>query len=145
MADVVRNEVEAPQDVAGKYLQRRWREVRAGEYAPEISILGVAGGIAVTTSPKAGTITDRSGTTSATINTGTRLMNETPGRSYLFIQNVGGADIWVNIGGPANGGQPSIKITPNGTLVFESGFIPDTFVNVISATASVPYTAKEAS
>lgn len=153
--DIVAPDPRGPTDSLGQSLNKRYREVREGEYADEISVLpvsgapiaviGVAGAQAVTIMPLRRAFTDRSGTTSATINTSTQVAPANNVRTYFFIQNVGGADIWVNIEAAATAGQPSIKLTPNSSLTFEDSAIPTQAINVLSGTASVAFTAKEAS
>ena len=92
-----------------------------------------------------GAFTNRSGATSATASTSTQLAPANAARRFLFIQNVGTADIWINFGAAANAGQPSIKLTANSIFQMDgSGFVSTEAVNVLSATASIAYTAKEA-
>jgi hypothetical protein len=66
-------------------------------------------------------------------------------RKYLLIQNDSTtATIWINFTTTAVASQPSIQLGPLGSLVMETGFVSTELVSVISTTASVPYTAKQA-
>lgn len=65
-------------------------------------------------------------------------------RDYLFVQNVSASDdLWVNFGINATESEPSIKLLPGGSIVFEDKFVPDGFVAVIGATINQPYVVKE--
>lgn len=146
MVDITRREGDIPPDQPGDYLVRRWREIRAGEYAPEVaSFMYAVANEVFAVEPRARKVwpVDRSGTTSAIINTSIVAAAADDARTYLFIQNVGAADIWVNFGAAANAGQGSIKLTPNSSLTFENNIVPSNSVNVLSGAASVPYTMKE--
>ena len=95
--------------------------------------------------PAKGTLTDRSGLTSATPSTSTTAIAANASRKYLLIQNVSTtATIWVNFTSAATADQPSFQLTPGSSIVQESGFVSTEAVTVLSATASVSYTAKEA-
>jgi hypothetical protein len=110
-----------------------------------ISLIGSIGASSnVTVKPTAGTLIDRSGTTSGSINTSTQLAPANPNRKYLLIQNTGANTIWVNFTSAATASQPSIQLLMGGSFVQESSFVSQEVVNVLSATASSAFTAKEA-
>lgn len=71
------------------------------------------------------------------------VMAANPNRRYLFIQNNGNGDLWVNVeGGAAAVGGASIRI-PVGAW-FEPPVPPLGAVAVLSAVAGVLFAAKEA-
>lgn len=97
---------------------------------------------------KQGSFTDRSGTTSGTINTSTQVAAANSSRRYFLFQNVSDTDMWINFGTAATTDQPSIKV-PTGAVwgnpfVLEAGFVSTEAVNVICSAASKKYTCKEA-
>lgn len=95
--------------------------------------------------PTNGTLTDNSGTTSATPSTSTTIMASNASRKYLLIQNVSTTNtIWVNFTTSATTTQPSYELLPGGSLVQEAGFVSTEAVTVICTAASSPYTAKQA-
>lgn len=89
------------------------------------------------------TFVDRSGTTSVTPGTSTQIMPENLNRKYLFIQNIDDAVIWINFTSTATAGQSSIELLPGAAFVLEGSSISTEAVNVVSQSASIPYTAKE--
>jgi hypothetical protein len=92
-----------------------------------------------------GTLTDDSGTTSGTPSTSTQIMASNASRKYLLIENVSTtATIWINFTSAATAGNGSYQLLPGGSIVQESGFVSTEAVNVLSTTATVPYTAKQA-
>lgn len=92
-----------------------------------------------------GTLTDNSGSTSATVSTSTTLMAINAARKYLLIQNLSTtATIYINFTSAASATAASIALLPLGAFVQESGFVTTELVTVLSATASVPYAAKQA-
>jgi len=92
--------------------------------------------------PTGGILTDASGTTSSTASTSTQILAANSFRKYLLIQNVGTAAIYINFTSAATIGAGSYELSAGGSLVQESGFVSGEPVNVISATASVPFTCK---
>ena len=88
---------------------------------------------------------DRSGTTSGTISTSTTLMAARSGRRGFSVQNQhGSAAIYINeLGAAAVAGQPSIVIPAGATYTTPTGMASEQAVTVLSATASVPYAARE--
>lgn len=101
--------------------------------------------ITATSTPTKGTLTDGSGATSATPSTSTTLMAVNASRKYLIIQNLSSsATIYINFTSAATIGSGSLPLLPYATFAQESGFISTEAITVISATASVPYTAKQA-
>lgn len=100
---------------------------------------------AIPVSQQAGSVTDASGSTSATPSTSTSLIAANSARKYLIIQNLSDtATIWVNPSGTATAGAGSFKILANGSIVFEGSFICTQAFTVLSTIASVSYTAKAA-
>lgn len=95
------------------------------------------------TSPTGTLYTDRSGTTSATPSTSTTVANANQSRRYFIIQNVGTANIWINFTSAATAGSGSILIVPTGDYIMESSTITTEQINILSATASIAFTAKE--
>lgn len=66
-------------------------------------------------------------------------------RTYLLIQNVSTASLWVNVGVVAVQNQPSILLPANGgSVVWEDNFIPTGAVSLIGATTGQAFTCKEA-
>lgn len=91
-----------------------------------------------------GTLTDRSGATSASSNTSTELIPANASRKYLIIQNVGIFDVWINFGGSASKEVQSLLLEPKQGIVFEDSFVPTEAVHVYSFDGtSVPIMAKE--
>ena len=99
----------------------------------------------IQTVPFRGTVTDRSGSTSLSINTSTQVVAANPTRKYFFIQNLDSTnDIFINLTSAASTTVTgSIRIPAKAAFVMESGFISTEAINVVSAFASVKFTAKE--
>ena len=94
--------------------------------------------------PMATTYTDRSGTTSATPSTSTQVAAYNQTRRYFIIQNLSStASCYINFTSAATVGAGSLYLGPYGSYVMESGTITTEAINIISATASVPFSAKE--
>lgn len=87
--------------------------------------------------------TDRSGSTSATPSTSTQVAASNSQRRYFIIQNVGASSIWINFTSAATAGSGSLLILAQGSYVMESSTITTEAINVLSASASVAFTAKE--
>ena len=89
--------------------------------------------------------TSRSGTTSATVSTSTALMAANASRNGFLIRNThASASIWINeLGVTAVVGQPSLEIKAGELFVCPLNYVITTAINVISSTASVPFTARE--
>jgi hypothetical protein len=94
--------------------------------------------------PNTGTLTDNSGTTSATPSTSAQIMAANPTRKYLLIQNVSANTLWINFTTAATTTQPSIELLPGGSLVQETGFVSTEAINGICTVASSAYVAKQA-
>lgn len=95
--------------------------------------------------PGNGTLTDNSGSTSGTPSTSTTLMASNANRKYLLIQNLSTtANMYINFTSAATVGTGSILLLPSGSFSQESGFVTTEAITVLSASASVPYTAKQA-
>lgn len=144
----------APADVSGDGDAAGIWVLRSGAQAMVLTVAGalVGGG---TTSPantavgmntrpipRVGTFTDRSGTITAGA-ASQEVMAANAARQYLFFQNVSDEDQWINFGTAAVANQPSIKVTPGGSFVMESGFINTGALNVIGTTTGKAFTAKE--
>ncbi|GAC1503879.1 MAG: hypothetical protein NVS1B10_08970 [Candidatus Saccharimonadales bacterium] len=99
----------------------------------------------IQTVPFRGTVTDRSGVTSATPNTSTQVVAINASRKYFFIQNLDSTnDIFINLTTAASTtAGTSIRLPAKAAYVMESGFISTEAINVVSATASVSFVAKE--
>lgn len=94
----------------------------------------------------AGPLVDGSGTI-ATGGTSQAVFTANAGRQYVFIQNLSVGDLWVNFGIAAVVSQPSIRIPAGGSLEFSAagtGIVPTSTVNIIGATTSQAFTAKQA-
>jgi len=100
---------------------------------------------AVPVKAASGTLTDNSGTTSATVSTSTQVMAANAARRYLIVQNpsTNTATIWINFTSAASVGQPSFQLLPGSVFVQESNFVSTEAVNILSSVASVPFTAKQ--
>lgn len=111
---------------------------------PRRAVVDSAGKFLVAPTPAVGAFTDRSGTI-ATGGAAQQIAAANTSRKYLLIQNVDTTeDLWVNFGVAAVANQPSIRLSPYGSLVLEGAFVTTQYVSVIAATTSHPYTAKEA-
>lgn len=94
--------------------------------------------------PTGAVFTDFSSTTSVTPSTSTQIAPYNQQRRYLFLQNLSStAFIYMNFSASANAGAGSILIAPYGSFVMESTTISTEAINVLSATASVPFTCKQ--
>jgi hypothetical protein len=63
-------------------------------------------------------------------------------RHYLFIQNLGTGDLWVNYGIVAVIGQPSVRIPQNAELVEEGNFVSGESISIIASDTGHPFTIK---
>lgn len=97
-----------------------------------------------TVAPVRGSLTDRSGTIT-TGGTSQQIAGANTSRSYLLVVNppTNTATLWLNFTTAAAASQPSIPILPGGSFVMESGYVSTEAVNVIAATTSMPFVAKE--
>jgi NADPH-dependent curcumin reductase CurA len=102
----------------------------------ELKISGGSSGTA------AGALTDKSGSIT-TANTSQVVAAAKADRKYFFIQNVSGADLWINFTTAATVAQPSIKLAAGASFTMEASFISTEAINIIGATAGLQYTAKE--
>jgi len=88
------------------------------------------------------TLTDRSGTASGS---SAQVAAANSARKYFIIQNLDSSiNIFVNFGATATTGAGSFLIEPKGSMVFEGGFMTTQAINVIAASGTPAYTAKEA-
>ena len=85
--------------------------------------------------------TDKSGTL-ATANVSQQIVSQDQDRMYLFIQNNGTGDMWVNFTAAAVIGQPSIRVPAGSELVEEGNFVSGEAVNAIAADNGHPFTCK---
>jgi hypothetical protein len=91
-----------------------------------------------------GALTDGSGSTSGTPSTSTQIFAANPARHYLMIQNLDATNtIWINFGSAATAGSGSIALTAGASLFQETNGVSNQTVNVLSAAASVNFTAKQ--
>lgn len=63
-------------------------------------------------------------------------------RRYLLIQNISDTAIYVNFGADADTDSHSVKLAAGDTLVFETGFVPTSAVNILG-TATKKFVAKQ--
>lgn len=102
----------------------------------------VSGTVAATT--PIGTLTDRSGTTSATPLTASTLAAINATRKYLFVQNNSAAgDIYITFTSSATATN-SIVLKPYATYEMNGNFVSSELISVASNVASATFSAKEA-
>ena len=89
----------------------------------------------------AGPLTDRSGTITAG-GAAQQVAAANTSRKYLLIQNLSGADLWVNFGTAAVASQPSLRLPPGWSLVMRD-YVDTQAVSVVGAATGQAYTAKE--
>lgn len=100
---------------------------------------------AIPIKPTNGTLTDRSGATSGTPSTSTQVAAANATRKYFILQNLDTTNaVWINFTTAAAATQPSIKLNPLDVFVMEAGFVSTEAINILSAVASVNFSAKEA-
>lgn len=87
-----------------------------------------------------GTFTDRSG--QATV-ASSQVAAANANRRYFFISNISNAIIWINFGTAATTASPSIPLNAGDSFVMEANFINTESVNVIAASGTRDYVAKE--
>jgi len=89
--------------------------------------------------------TSRSGITSATVSTSTVLMAANTARNGWLVRNTHAtASIWINeLGVAAVATQPSLEIKAGELFISPEAYVVTTGINILSTTASVPYTARE--
>ena len=87
----------------------------------------------------------KSGITSPTVSTNTVVMAANTSRNGWLIRNTHAtASIWINeLGVSAVVGQPSLEIKAGELFICPLNYVVTTAINVISSTASVPFTARE--
>lgn len=73
-----------------------------------------------------------------------QIMGRNDNRRYLALQNQSGADVYINFGRPATVGESSFLLSAGGTLLMESGVVPNSEVHAIG-TASLVLTVVEGS
>lgn len=90
-----------------------------------------------------GTLTDRSGTSSTT---SSQAAAANPNRRYFIFHNTDATIAqWINFGSAASAGGGSIKVPAGGTFVMTMGdFVSTDAINVIAASGTPAFTAKEA-
>jgi hypothetical protein len=92
-----------------------------------------------------GKLQDGSGTM-AVGGTSQQVFAAKPDRSYFLFQNLSVEDMWINFGVAANANQPSILVVSRASVQFSingTGVVPTDTVNVVSATSTSAYTAKQ--
>lgn len=98
-----------------------------------------------------GALTNRSGT----ITTGgaaQQLAAANANRRYLIVQNHSTGVLWLEFGGTAVVGQPSLALSAcavandgtGGALVFEGSFVPTGSVSILGATTGQAFSSREA-
>lgn len=93
--------------------------------------------------PAQAAFVDRSGTIT-TGGTSQQLSPANPGRRYFSVENLSStATLYINFTSAATAASGSIAILPYGTWTMESSSITNEQINIISATTSAPFTAKE--
>jgi hypothetical protein len=103
-------------------------------------LVDALGRLLVVTKGSSGNLTDYSGTAGVADAT---VVAANPDRQYLFFQNVSNVDLWINFNVAAALDSPSIKVPPDGSMVWEGNFVPTQALHVISGTATKKYTCKE--
>jgi hypothetical protein len=91
---------------------------------------------------RGGSITDRSGTI-ATLNVSQQVAAANESRAYFVFQNISDTTMYVNFDAAATVDSNSIKVNSNGSITFDSGWVPRGAVNVICSSASKKWVAKE--
>ena len=90
-----------------------------------------------------GTLTDGSGSI-AVASTSQQIFAANASRKYLLIQNISDTEMWIDFGIDAVEAQPSLLLIANGgSFVAESQFIPTEAVNIICASNTKEFVAKE--
>lgn len=88
-----------------------------------------------------GTFTDKSGTATTT---SAVVAAANTSRRYFIIQNLSTTiDIYINFTSVATAGGGSIKLAPGSGFEMENGFISTEAINVIAASSTAVFTAKE--
>lgn len=90
-----------------------------------------------------GALTDRSGSASTT---SAQVAATNSNRRYFYFQNLDASiAVYLNFGSAATAGSGSIKIPAGGSFAMTMGdFVSTDAINVISASGTPAYTAKEA-
>ena len=89
-----------------------------------------------------GSLTDGSNTIT-TQNVSQEVFAALSGRNYFYFCNISNHIMYVNFGDPADT-TSSYKVASGEKLVFESGFVPSTQINVICGTQGASFVAKQA-
>lgn len=93
--------------------------------------------------PFATTMEDNSGVITAA-NTSQTVCSAEISRRYLLILNCSENNVlWLNFGAAATIGQPSIRLDPLGSFIFEGTICCNDTVNLIGSVANSPYTIKQ--
>jgi hypothetical protein len=66
------------------------------------------------------------------------------GRTWLLVQNVSAAVLYINFGAAATADSNSIKLNPNATYENPSQFCPNGIITIIGGTTGQKFIAKEA-
>lgn len=87
-----------------------------------------------------GSVKDASGVTVAGDK---KLLDAARSRQYILFQNLSAADMYLNFGGAATGGQGSIRIAAGEVRQWHAGlFVPTDALHVYAAAAGGVYTLK---
>lgn len=91
-----------------------------------------------------GSLSDKSGSASTT---SAQIVAGNPYRTYFFFQNLDASIIqYINFGSAATAGSGSIKVAAGATFEMRlEGYVSTDAINVISASGTPAYTAKEGS
>jgi len=98
--------------------------------------------IPVTITPPSGALTDGSGSLAAG-SVSQQIFAANANRKYLTVQNISAIDLYVNIGAAATIDSNSVKLLPNGSVTFETNFIPTSNVTIIGTALGAKFVAKE--
>ena len=122
-----------------KYTYDGGRSLQTAEFSTHVSLN--FGHIDVDIS-RTGPLIDGSGSISSA-NTSQLIFSNLNGRNYFYFENISSVTMYVNFGDAANT-TSSYKVISGETLVFDSGFVPDSDVYVYCGTQSSAFIAKQA-
>ncbi len=100
-----------------------------------------AAAISAAFSASNGSPTDLSGTI-VTPDTSTLLAPADTSRTWYLIQNLSSANIWINFGAAATGGEPSILLAAGQGLTSDPTFTPSSAIYGYAVTANAQYALK---
>jgi hypothetical protein len=121
------------------YLYDGGRSLKSPEYETHISLNFGHTDVDIS---RTGPLVNGSGSIDAA-NTSQQIFANLNGRNYFYFENTSSATMYVNFGSNADTSN-SYKISAGETLIFDSGFVPDSAVNVYCGTQSSTFVAKQA-